>query len=117
KLVSYYDGITAFNGEKVPGENIKTEAIADMAGTKCMLGIAASEKDFDYTKFFEQYAKVWRRLLTYEAEYERLTMDAHPIHYLRTNVTLQQFDEFLKAYDIKKGDNMYLAPEDRILVW
>jgi putative endopeptidase len=32
-------------------------------------------------------------------------------------VTLQQFDEFLDTYGIKEGDGMYLAPEDRILVW
>ena len=31
--------------------------------------------------------------------------------------TLQQFDEFLETYDIKEGDGMYLAPEDRIAVW
>ena len=43
--------------------------------------------------------------------------DLHAPAYLRTNVTLQQFDEFLETYDIKEGDNVYLAPEDRILVW
>ena len=43
--------------------------------------------------------------------------DSHPIHYLRANVSAQQFDEFLDTYDIKPGDGMYLAPEDRIAVW
>ena len=43
--------------------------------------------------------------------------DSHPLHYLRTNVTLQQFDEFIDTYDIREGNNMYLAPKDRILVW
>ncbi|MCR5258465.1 MAG: hypothetical protein K6E40_09950 [Desulfovibrio sp.] len=37
--------------------------------------------------------------------------------YLRINCTLQQFDEFLKCYGIVKGDGMYLAPEDRVIVW
>ena len=32
-------------------------------------------------------------------------------------VILQQFDEFLETYGIKKGDRMYLAPEDRIIIW
>ena len=36
---------------------------------------------------------------------------------LRINVTLQQFDEFYRTYHVKKGDTMYLDPEDRILVW
>jgi putative endopeptidase len=47
----------------------------------------------------------------------KLQADPHPLPYLRTNVTVQQFDEFLDAFEIQPGDNMYLAPEDRITVW
>ena len=43
--------------------------------------------------------------------------DTHPMCYLRINATLQQFDEFLDCYDIKEGDGMYLAPEDRVAIW
>ena len=43
--------------------------------------------------------------------------DTHPIAYLRANVTLQQYDEFIETYDIKEGDGMYIAPENRIAVW
>lgn len=41
-------------------------------------------------------------------------MNAHPLHYLRINATLAQFDDF---YGIKEGDGMYLSPEDRVAVW
>ncbi len=34
-----------------------------------------------------------------------------------SNATLQQYDDFLNFYDIKEGDNMYLAPEDRVTIW
>ena len=43
--------------------------------------------------------------------------DEHPFNYARTNIPVQQFEEFYKTYDIKEGDNMYLAPEDRVTVW
>ena len=43
--------------------------------------------------------------------------DVRPTAYLRVNCTLQQFDEFLKQYDIKEGDGMYLAPEARLVFW
>ena len=43
--------------------------------------------------------------------------DPHPLSYLRINVTVQQFDEFLETFDIVEGDGMYLSPEDRVLVW
>ena len=39
------------------------------------------------------------------------------MYYARTNVPVQQFDEFYEAYDVKEGDAMYLAPEDRLLIW
>lgn len=117
KLVKYYDGITAFAGEKVRGANIQSEAIADMAGVKSLLAIAKKKDNFDYKLFFEHYAKIWKRLSTREFEYMCLTQDVHPLHYLRTNVTVQQFDEFYDTFDIQPGDGMYLAPQDRINVW
>lgn len=117
KLVKYYDGITAFAGEKVRGANIQSEAIADMAGVKSLLAIANKKDNFDYKLFFEHYAKIWKRLSKREFEYMCLTKDVHPLHYLRTNVTVQQFDEFYDTFDIQSGDGMYLAPEDRINVW
>lgn len=40
------------------------------------------------------FAKVWKLVCTREYEYSCLTQDPHPLHYFRTNVTVQQFDEF-----------------------
>lgn len=117
KLVKFYDTIIPFEGTAVSGKNVQTEAIADMAGMKCLLALAEEETDFDYDVFFRRFAAVWRRLSSREFEYYCLTQDTHPLHYLRTNVTLQQFDEFFDTYDIKPGDTMYLAPDERILVW
>ncbi|MBQ7434951.1 MAG: hypothetical protein IJV51_04020 [Oscillospiraceae bacterium] len=41
----------------------------------------------------------------------------HPLGYLRTNVSVQQFEEFMDAFSVQPGDKMYLAPEERISVW
>ena len=117
KLIAYYDAIQAWDGRPIIGRLVQTEAIADMAGIKAVLTIAAGEEDFDYDEFFRAFATIWRRLNTREAEFNYITQDSHPMHYLRTNATLQQFDEFLKTYDIQEGDNMYLSEEDRVLVW
>ncbi len=117
KLISYYNNITVWEGQKVLGKNIQTEAIADMGGIKSILYSVKDRKDFDYQAFFKAYAGIWRAIITRNIEYSLLTKDPHPLHYLRTNVTLQQYDEFLDTFDIKEGDTMYLAPEDRINVW
>ena len=117
KLIDFFNSMTAFGGYQVQGQNIQTEAIADMAGLKCMLGLLEEKGEVNYRDFFESYAKVWARLNTREMEYLCLMQDSHPLHYLRTNVTVQQFDQFLEAYDIREGDGMYLDPADRGLVW
>ena len=117
RLAAYYDGIKAFGSTMVKGSNIQTEAIADMAGLKCMLGIAKTVPDFDYELFFRQYAKLWRTLTSQQSEYISLQYDSHPLSYLRTNVTVQQFEEFYETFGIQPGDRMYLAPENRICVW
>ena len=117
KLIDYYDAMTAFGGYHVQGKNIQTEAIADMAGVKCMLGLLEQKGDVDYRAFFEAYAKLWARLDTREMEYYCLMQDVHPLHYLRVNATVQQFDQFLEAFDITESDGMYLDPTARVLVW
>ena len=117
KLIDYYDTITAFSGYHVQGKNIQTEAIADMAGVKCMLGMLEHKDEADYRIFFETYAKLWKTISTREEEYYNLMQDAHPLQYLRVNVTAQQFDQFLEAFNITESDGMYLDPAARVLVW
>ncbi len=117
KLIDYYDAMTAFGGYHVQGKNIQTEAIADMAGVKCMLGLLEQKGDVDYRVFFEAYAKIWARLNTRETEYYCLMQDSHPLHYLRANATVQQFAQFMEAYGVTEGDGMYLDPADCVLVW
>ena len=117
KLIDYYDGITACGIFNVKGTSVQTEAIADMAGMKCMLALAKDILGFDYDKFFRHYAADWRSINSIQMEYISLIYDVHPLNYLRTNVTLQQFQEFHDTYGIQSGDKMYLAPENRISVW
>lgn len=57
------------------------------------------------------------RLNTYMNEVSQLAQDSHPLEYLRTNVPVQQFKECYKAFGVKKGDGMYLAPKDRLVIW
>ena len=84
---------------------------------KCMLAIAAEQEGFDYDAFFRQFASLWRTKMLPNALIMTLATDPHPLGCLRTNVTVQQFEEFYETYDIQPGDGMYLAPEDRISVW
>lgn len=117
KLMKYYSALTPVTRSAyLDGKNVAPEAIADMGGVKCCMVIASGMPDFDYDVFFRSYADIWREHSTYKWANQHAS-DEHPVAMLRTNVTLMQFDEFQKTYDIQPGDGMYLAAEDRILVW
>lgn len=118
KLAAYYDKVIAFDdGTPYHGTLVEGEAIADMAGIKSLLMIAENVEGFDYDKFFRSYAGIFASTGTLEYNQRRALTNPHPLNYLRANVTMQQFDEFIETYGIKEGDGMYLAPEDRINVW
>ena len=116
-LAMWYAAIPPMPGVSTYGANVSGEAIADFGGMKSALGIAKGIDGFDYDLFFRSYASMWRKVNTEEMEKAYISGDVHPLAYLRTNVTVQQFDEFLETYSIKPGDGMYLAAEDRITLW
>ena len=116
KLAAYFNGMHPWEGQDFNGEAMVGEACADMTALKCILRIAAGKPDFDYDKFFRAYADrcASKEPLTWATV---LLQDEHPMGYLRVNTNLQQYDEFLDFYGITEGDNMYLAPEDRVTIW
>lgn len=116
KMESYYNAMHPWEGQDFCGSIMTGEACADMAGMKVVLRIAAEKEDFDYDAFFRAYANLWLTRDSLQKVYQRIN-DNHPMPYLRTNATLQQFDEFLDFYGITEGDGMYLAPESRVSIW
>jgi predicted metalloendopeptidase len=103
--------------QKVNGNNIKDEAIADMGGIKSVLYVARNIPDFDYDEFFRAFARQYAQQTTKENELDTIRGDVHPLPFHRINIILQQYDEFIETYDIKPGDGMYLSPENRVTVW
>ena len=116
KLESYLNSITLWEGQENNGKIQTGEVCADMGGVKCMLRLASKMKDFDYDEFYRSFANLWASKGALNFVYYYLT-DEHPMSYLRVNVPLQQYDEFLDFYDIKEGDRMYLSPENRVTIW
>ncbi|MBR1738207.1 MAG: M13 family peptidase, partial [Firmicutes bacterium] len=118
KVSEYYSTIKPFSGRSAyNGPQVSAEATADMGGIRVTLSVASKKKDFDYDKYFRQYAMFWRDASSEDNELIAFGTDEHPLNYLRINVGLQQFDEFYETYGIKEGDGMYLAEDKRISVW
>ncbi|MCR5452902.1 MAG: M13 family metallopeptidase [Lachnospiraceae bacterium] len=118
KVASYFSGIIPLNSVSMDGYALTSEAIADMGGMAVILKMAKENPSFDYEKFFKTYAGGFNAYKSSRiGEVMRVFDDEHPLGFLRTNVTVQQFDEFYKTFDVGKGDGMYLAPKDRIKIW
>lgn len=105
---------SADSSEKTAAENSSGEIAA--AGSSAEIDSENFSEDFDYDKFFRAFADRYACVDTPVMATARL-IDEHPMNYLRINATLQQYDEFLDFYGITEGDNMYLAPEDRVAIW
>ena len=96
---------------------VSGEAIADLGSLKCLLSIAAKQENFDYEMFFRQIAIIQKQARYDAAELQWIATDVHPVEFLRCNIPVQNYDEFLQTFGVKEGDGMYLAPEDRITIW
>ncbi len=113
KVSDYYGSIEVLPGLCQNGQLTIGESVADLGAISCMLEMAKDKPDFDYKDFFIGYGHLWAVKQTREKEENRV-QDSHPVDFLRVNCLVQQFEEFYTAFDVKEGDNMYLAPEKRL---
>lgn len=68
-------------------------------------------------RFFMSWATVWRTKSRDEALRNQVKTDPHSPGMVRATQPLVNIDAFYKAFDIKEGDPMYLAPEERVRIW
>ncbi|WP_395361598.1 M13 family metallopeptidase [Levilactobacillus parabrevis] len=115
-MINEFDGID-FAGQKVNGKLTVSENIADAGGLSCALEAAKSEDDVDLRAFFINWGNVWRMKATTEYMQLLLSIDVHAPAKLRANVQLKNLADFYSTFNVQPGDDMYLAPADRVKIW
>ncbi|MFI2485433.1 M13 family metallopeptidase [Promicromonospora kroppenstedtii] len=68
-------------------------------------------------RIFLGWAQVWQSKGRDEEVLRRLATDPHSPNEFRCNGVVSNVDEFYATYDVKPGDALYLAPEDRVRIW
>lgn len=68
-------------------------------------------------RFFISWATVWRTKSRDEAIKNQVKTDPHSPGMYRAYVPIQNVDAFYDAFEIKKGDKMYVDPEKRVKIW
>jgi len=68
-------------------------------------------------RFYLGYAQMWREKLTPGRMGTLVRTDPHAPAEFRVNGVLVNQPGFYEAFDVKPGDKLYVAPEQRVLVW
>ncbi len=127
RLAKEYDGFESVPGHHLNGRFTLGENIGDLSGMaiayqayKRALGGAAAPVIDGLTgdqRFYLGYAQVWRRKYREADLIARISTDPHSPAQFRVNGIVVNLDPFYTAFDVKPGDKMYVAPEERIKIW
>ena len=127
-LVEQYDKIVVLDSLHADGRYTLGENIADQG---CLLvsyqaymntlkgkDVPADIDGFTYSqRFYIGYANLWAQNLRPQEIMRRTKTDVHSLGKWRVNAALRNIEDFYTAFDIKEGDAMFLAPEERINIW
>jgi putative endopeptidase len=110
------------NGELTLGENIADNsglAIAYKAYKISLKGKKAPVIDglSGEQRLYMGWAQVWRTKMREQQQIVQVKTDPHSPGQFRANGTLRNQPGFYDAFKVKQGDKMYLAPQERVIIW
>jgi len=126
-LVKQYDSFSPLPGYNVNGALTLGENIADNSG------LAIAYKAYHISlggkpapvidgltgdqRFYMGFGQVWRGKVRDAQQIALIKTDPHSPAQFRANGTVKNQPGFYEAFGVKPGDPMYLAPEQRVLMW
>jgi len=129
RLVAQYNrhcpfdhGQTCVNGKLTLGENIGDLGGLSLAYRAYRLSLGRRPAPVidglsGDQRFFIAFAQVWRSKYREETARQLLLVDPHSPAQYRTNGIVRNFDEWYRAFGVKPGDKLYLAPKKRVRIW
>ncbi|MEO5808656.1 MAG: M13 family metallopeptidase [Sphingomicrobium sp.] len=125
-LSDQYDKYSPFPGVFVKGKQTLGENIADVAGLQAsydayhasLHGKAAPVIDglTGDQRFFIAFAQSWADKSREEALRQQIATNGHAPDEYRA-LTVRNLDAWYAAFNVKPGDKLYLAPDQRVRVW
>jgi predicted metalloendopeptidase len=133
EVAAQYGAIEVLPDLFIDGQITVTENVADMGGVQvaydALLLALAADGAGEATpaaagvtltpeqRFFVAWATGWREKVRDEALKTQVLSDPHAPSPVRGVQPLRNMDAFYEAFGVASGDPMYLAPEERIVVW
>jgi endothelin-converting enzyme/putative endopeptidase len=126
KLAAQYDSYKPFPDLSVNGKQTLAEDIADLAGVSAAYDgyrsslqgkPAPSAHGFNGDQqFFIAFGQNWASKTRAAALREQVLNDSHAPGEYRA-ATIRNVDAWYQAFDVKPGQALYLAPQDRVKIW
>ncbi|WP_235893637.1 M13 family metallopeptidase [Cognatilysobacter lacus] len=127
KMVNEFNAYEPLPGLHINGQASLGENIADYGGL--LLGLEAFQKTQQYKqgrpiggltptqRYFLGYALGWMSQQREERLRQRLLSDVHAPAKWRVLGPLSNIPDFYQAFNVKPGQPMWRAPEDRVQIW
>lgn len=128
-LVDFFSSVEALPGKKINGKLTLGENIGDNGGLNIafralqndLKANPALNKTIDgFTpeqRFFLSWATVWAGNARPEFVDRQIKTDPHSPAEARVNAALPQIDAWYKAFNVKKGDKLFLDKKKRAHIW
>lgn len=126
-LADYFSNFEVLPGVKINGKQTLGENIGDNGGLNIAFTALQNEmKSRALTtvngftpeqRFFLAWARVWASNTTPEVVKYLCTIDVHSPNMARVNAALPQIDAWYKAFNVKKGDKMFVPKNKRAHIW
>ena len=110
------------NGALTLGENIADNSGAAIAfkAYKLSLGGKPAPVIDGFTgeqRFYQGWAQIWRAKAREALQILMIKTDSHSPGEFRANGTVVNQPGFYEAFGVKPGDKMYVAPQERVIIW
>jgi putative endopeptidase len=126
-LADWFSSFEVLPGVKVNGKQTLGENIGDNGGLNIAFRALQNSlkknplpvKD-GFTpeqRFFLAWGRVWASNMTDELVKYLLTVDVHSPNYARVNGALPMIDAWYTAFNVKKGDKMFVPKNKRAHIW
>lgn len=126
-MISHFNTLNVTPFLKCNGELQVSENLADNGGLRIALtalkkvlkekNVSPEQYKEELRKFFISYATSWACVQTEEIKKNNNMNNVHSAPHLRVNGQVVLFDEWFDAFDVREGDDMWVAPEQRLHVW
>jgi putative endopeptidase len=110
------------NGALTMGENIGDLGGISMAYTAYRLSLGGKPAPVidgltGDQRFFLAFGQIWKGKYRDESLLTLIKTNPHSPGMYRANGPVRNFDPWYQAFDVKPGDALYLAPEQRVRIW